>query len=194
MHGAFNVENIVASMATCESLGVPLAELVEALPRFQGVKRRQEVRGELAGVTVLDDFAHHPTAVKGTVAAVAARYAGRRVVAVFEPRSNTSRRKLFQAEYAEALSAADRAVVLEVPDEPIYSATGEVTELFSAPELIEDLRARGTDAVCFDTVDAIVDDLVGRRQDGDVVLVMSNGAFGGLFEKLLPALEAAARD
>jgi UDP-N-acetylmuramate: L-alanyl-gamma-D-glutamyl-meso-diaminopimelate ligase len=193
LHGAFNVENVLAAVATCASLGVPVEELIVALPRFRGVKRRQEVRAEIAGVTVLDDFAHHPTAVKGTVAAVAARYPGRRVVAVFEPRSNTSRRKLFQAEYAEALAGAARVVVLEVPDEPIYSATGEVTALFSASELVADLQAHGTEAICFASVDAIVDDLIVGRAEGDVLLVMSNGAFGGLFEKLLPGLEAASR-
>jgi len=192
MHGRFNVENALAAMATCASLGVSLTELAAALPGFKGVKRRQEVRGEIAGVTVLDDFAHHPTAVRGTIEAVKARYEGRRVVAVFEPRSNTSRRKLFQTQYAEALSTADRVIVLDVPDEPIYSATGEVTALFSAAELVDDLSARGTDAAHFASAQAITDALVTDRRDGDVLLVMSNGAFDGLFEKLLPALEMAA--
>ncbi len=192
MHGRFNVENALAAMATCASLGVPVSELVDALPRFKGVKRRQEVRGEIGGVTVLDDFAHHPTAVRGTVEAVKARYGGRRVVAVFEPRSNTSRRKLFQSQYAEALSAADRVVVLDVPDEPIYSATGDVTELFSAAELVADLAERGTDAAHFASAAEITASLVGDRRDGDVLLVMSNGAFDGLFDELLPALERAA--
>jgi UDP-N-acetylmuramate: L-alanyl-gamma-D-glutamyl-meso-diaminopimelate ligase len=192
MHGRFNVENALAAIATCVSLGVPLSEVVDALPGFRGVKRRQEVRGEIAGVTVLDDFAHHPTAVRGTIEAVLARYPGRRVIAVFEPRSNTSRRKLFQAQYADALAAAHRVIAFEVPVEPIYSATGEVTELFSAPELVEDLRARQVDAACYGDVDAIVERILSERRVGDVVLVMSNGGFGGIFEKLLGGLAAAA--
>jgi len=190
MHGRFNVENVLAAMAALEALGVPLDESVAALPGFQGVKRRQEVRGEARGVTVIDDFAHHPTAVKGSVAALSARYAGRRIVAVFEPRTNTSRRKIFQEAYVDALEQAGAVVVLEVPDEPIYSATGEVTELFSSAELVGALRVRGVNASHFDTVDAIVDYLEGELREGDVVLVMSNGAFGGIWEKLLGRLDA----
>jgi UDP-N-acetylmuramate: L-alanyl-gamma-D-glutamyl-meso-diaminopimelate ligase len=113
------------------------------------------------------------------------------VIAVFEPRSNTSRRKLFQAQYADALAAAHRVIAFEVPVESIYSATGEVTELFSAPELVEDLRARQVDAACYGDVDAIVERILSERRVGDVVLVMSNGGFGGIFEKLLAGLATA---
>jgi UDP-N-acetylmuramate: L-alanyl-gamma-D-glutamyl-meso-diaminopimelate ligase len=190
MHGRFNVENALAAMAALEALGVPLAESAAALPGFQGVKRRQEVRGEARGITVIDDFAHHPTAVKGSVAALSARYAGRRIVAVFEPRTNTSRRKIFQQAYVDSLASAGHVVVLEVPDEPIYSATGEVTELFSSAELVSALVARGGSAEVFDTVEAIVEHLAGELHEGDVVLVMSNGAFGGIWEKLLEKLRA----
>jgi UDP-N-acetylmuramate: L-alanyl-gamma-D-glutamyl-meso-diaminopimelate ligase len=177
-------------MAALEALGVPLAESAAALPGFQGVKRRQEVRGEARGITVIDDFAHHPTAVKGSVAALSARYAGRRIVAVFEPSTNTSRRKIFQQAYVDSLASAGHVVVLEVPDEPIYSATGEVTELFSSAELVSALVARGGSAEVFDTVEAIVEHLAGELHEGDVVLVMSNGAFGGIWEKLLEKLRA----
>jgi UDP-N-acetylmuramate: L-alanyl-gamma-D-glutamyl-meso-diaminopimelate ligase len=152
------------------------------------VKRRQEVRGEARGVTVLDDFAHHPTAVAGSIGAVRSRYPGRRLVAVFEPRTNTSRRALFQERYAEALDGADRVVVRIVPDTPIYSATGEVSERFSSPRLARDLAARGVEAVALDDVDAIVDTLAADCRPGDVVLIMSNGDFGGVWEKLLARL------
>jgi UDP-N-acetylmuramate: L-alanyl-gamma-D-glutamyl-meso-diaminopimelate ligase len=185
------VENALAALAALESLGVPLAESAARLPGFRGVKRRQEVRGEAQGVTVIDDFAHHPTAVAGSVAALHARYPGRRLIAVFEPRTNTSRRKIFQEAYAEALEDADHVVLLEVPDEPIYSATGEVTELFSSAELVRVLDGRGVSAAVFDTVDGIVSHLVAEHRSGDVVLVMSNGGFGNIWEKLLAELTRA---
>ena len=188
MHGRHNLENAVGALATVAGLGVPLSEAIAALPGFRGVKRRQEVRGEVRGVTVLDDFAHHPTAVRETVAGLRGRYKGRRLVSVFEPRTNTSRRRIFQADYARAFDGSDRVLVARVADAPIYSATGEVTERFSADELATDLRARGQDALALDGPDAIVDHLAATAQPGDVVLVMSNGAFGNLWEKLLARL------
>lgn len=188
LFGRFNAENALAALATAEVLGVPATEAASALARFGGVKRRQEVRGEEAGVLVMDDFAHHPTAVRGTVEAVRARHAGRRVVAVFEPRTNTSRRAVFQERYAECFDAADRVVVAAPPEGAIYSATGEVTERFSVERLVADLRARGIDAVSPGSVDEIVAHLADTCAPGDVVIAMSNGAFGNIWEKLLGAL------
>jgi len=192
LHGRFNAENAAAALAAVHALGVPTGEAAAALPRYRGVKRRQEVRGTERGVTVIDDFAHHPTAVRGTVEAVRARYPGRRVVAVFEPRTNTSRRRIFQDDYARAFDAADRVVVRKVPEEPVYSATGEVTELFSAEELAAALEARGRPCAVDEDVDAIVAGLADTCREGDVVLIMSNGAFGGIWEKLLAALRDGA--
>jgi len=188
MHGAFNVANAVAALAVLDTLGVPLAEGLEALRGFRGVKRRQEIRGEAAGVVVIDDFAHHPTAVRGSVAALRERYADRRLVAIFEPRTNTSRRAVFQEQYGEAFGGADHVIVRRVPDEPIYSATGEASELFSADELVATLLRRGISAEAFDEVDAIVADRARMSRSGDVILVMSNGDFGNIWEKLLAAL------
>jgi UDP-N-acetylmuramate: L-alanyl-gamma-D-glutamyl-meso-diaminopimelate ligase len=188
LDGRHNVENAMAAIAVVDALGVPPAEAIAALPAFRGVKRRQEVRGEVRGIVVLDDFAHHPTAVRETVAAVRARYQGRRVVAVFEPRTNTSRRKVFQADYATAFDGADLVVIAAVPDVPLYSATGEVTERFSAEELVRDLVHRGTPARAIEGTDPIVDWLCGELRPGDVVLGMSNGAFGGFWDKLLSKL------
>jgi UDP-N-acetylmuramate: L-alanyl-gamma-D-glutamyl-meso-diaminopimelate ligase len=189
-HGGFNVENTIAALATVTSLGVPLADAIAALPRARGVKRRQEVRGEEAGVIVVDDFAHHPTAVRGSIGALHARFPTRRLLAIFEPRTNTSRRKIFQDDYARAFDEADRVLVYEVPDEPIYSATGDVTELFSPAELCEALAGRGVAADAFPEVDAIVDCVIAEARPGDVVLVMSNGGFDGIWEKLLEALRS----
>jgi UDP-N-acetylmuramate: L-alanyl-gamma-D-glutamyl-meso-diaminopimelate ligase len=191
-HGRHNVANALAAIAVLESRGVPMGEIVAALPRFAGVKRRQEVRGEAGGVTVIDDFAHHPTAVRETLAAMRSRYPGRRVIAVFEPRSNTSRRSIFQSDYARAFGDADQVVVAEVQDTPIYSATGEVTERFSAQRLAADLRAQEVEAVAIDGVDAIVEHLFGVHTRGDVIVTLSNGAFGAIWEKLLDRLGAVA--
>ncbi|MEE2674972.1 MAG: UDP-N-acetylmuramate:L-alanyl-gamma-D-glutamyl-meso-diaminopimelate ligase [Myxococcota bacterium] len=191
-HGDFNVENAVAALAAATVLGVPLPRSLAALGEAQGVKRRQEIRGEEAGVVVVDDFAHHPTAVKGSIGALRARFPGRRLVAIFEPRTNTSRRAIFQEDYARAFEDADRALVYEVPDEPIYSATGEVSERFSSAELCRTLARRGLVADALDEVDAIVDCVVREAREGDVVLVMSNGGFEGIWEKLLAGLRASA--
>jgi UDP-N-acetylmuramate: L-alanyl-gamma-D-glutamyl-meso-diaminopimelate ligase len=190
MHGDFNVENALAALAAVDALGVPIEESLGPLARFRGVKRRQEIRGEARGVLVVDDFAHHPTAVQGSVAALRARFPHRRLVAVFEPRTNTSRRAIFQQRYAEAFDAADRVVISTPPEGPIYSATGEVTEFFSAAQLAADLSARGLDARALEGVEAIVEHLVRSCESGDLVLVMSNGAFGNIWERLLEALRA----
>jgi len=142
------------------------------------------------GVTVLDDFAHHPTAVRETVAAMRMRYPGRRLVAVLEPRSNTSRRALFQQDFADALAGADRVIVSIVPQAPLYSVTGEVTAYLDAERIAADLRARGIEAAALDGVPAIVDHITTNARSGDVVLVMSNGDFGGLWTKVLERLAA----
>jgi UDP-N-acetylmuramate: L-alanyl-gamma-D-glutamyl-meso-diaminopimelate ligase len=202
LFGAYNVENICGVLSALDSLGVPLDEAIEVLRRHRGVKRRQEVRGCAAGVTVIDDFAHHPTAVAGTIQAIAQQHGGAgqqaasdavsgRLIALLEPRTNTSRRAIFQDDYVRALEAADRIAIAEVGDEPIYSATGEVTACLSAEAVAKALRDRGRDAAAFAEIDDIVRWVVDGRQPGDTVLVMSNGAFGGIWEKLLVALEAA---
>ena len=192
MYGRANVENALGALAVLEQLGVGLDEACAVMPRFQGVKRRQELRGEVRGIAVIDDFAHHPTAVRETLGALRAQYPGRRLIAVFEPRTNTSRRAIFQRDYEAAFDDADRIVVKRVADEPIYSATGEVTELFSADSLADGLRSRGLDCSVHDEVDEIVAALAAEGREGDVVLTMSNGAFGGIWDKLLGALGEAA--
>jgi UDP-N-acetylmuramate: L-alanyl-gamma-D-glutamyl-meso-diaminopimelate ligase len=155
------------------------------------VKRRQELRGEERGVAVIDDFAHHPTAVRAAIAGLRTQYPERRLIAVFEPRTNTSRRAVFQNDYAEAFDGVDRLVVSIVPDAPIYSATGEVTARFSSQQLAADVAARGVPAEAEDGVDAIVERLISLCVPGDVVLVMSNGDFGGIWQKLLTALRGS---
>jgi UDP-N-acetylmuramate: L-alanyl-gamma-D-glutamyl-meso-diaminopimelate ligase len=191
LYGRHNVANALGALATAAALGVPAQEAASALASFRGVRRRQEVRGEARGVTVIDDFAHHPTAVRETIVAMRMRYPDRRLVAVLEPRSNTSRRALFQQDFADALAGADRVVVSIVPPEPIYSVTGTVTQYLDAERIAADLRARGVEAAAIDGVPAIVEHLAASAQGGDVVLVMSNGEFGGLWTKLLAKLSDA---
>jgi len=186
--GDYNVANALAAAGVCAARGVALDRIVAGLARFRGVKRRQEVRGEAGGVTVVDDFGHHPTAVRETLAALRGRFPGRPLVAVFEPRSNTSRRAVFQREYAEAFDAAARVVVQIVPDAPIYSAFGGEPERLSAEQLARDVSARGIPCVALPDVDAIVDHLAKSCAPGDVVVTLSNGGFGGIWGKLLERL------
>ena len=188
LYGDFNVENALGALATVASLGVPVAEAAAALASYRGVKRRQELRGEVRGVAVVDDFAHHPTAVRAAIAGLRARYPDRRLIAVFEPRTNTGRRAVFQEDYARSFDAAARVVVSVVPDAPIYSATGEVTARFSSRRLAAAVEARGVPAAALAGSDAIVDHLAALCAPGDVVLVMSNGDFGNIWQKLLDAL------
>ncbi len=182
--GAFNVRNCLAAIAAAVSVGADRDRILEGLRTFRSVRRRMEVRGEVRGVTVIDDFAHHPTAVRETIAAVRQRYPGRRLVAVFEPRSYTAQRKEFQPEYEEALAAADEIVVAGLFHPERYTRQTAL----DPHELVAAWRARGRRAAYIPGADEIVADLVPHLGAGDVVLVMSNGGFGGIHEKLLAAL------
>jgi UDP-N-acetylmuramate: L-alanyl-gamma-D-glutamyl-meso-diaminopimelate ligase len=188
LFGVFNLENALAALATAVELGVPLEDAVAGLARFRGVKRRQELRGEARGVSVIDDFAHHPTAVRGSIVALRERFPGSRIVAVFEPRTNTSRRAIFQDEYARAFDAADRVFLRTLPSEPIYSATGPVGQRLSVEKLVAEISQRGVPAECRESVEGIVERLVEVCEAGDVVLCMSNGGFDDIWQKLLDAL------
>jgi UDP-N-acetylmuramate: L-alanyl-gamma-D-glutamyl-meso-diaminopimelate ligase len=182
--GAHNVENALGVVAAARALGLEFEEIARGLATFTGVRRRQEVRGEVGGVVVIDDFAHHPTAVSATIAAIQARFPGRRLWAAFEPRSNTSRRRLHQGEYVEALAGA-ACVALKVP-EPHDMVPAD--QRLDADQVVADLRARGVDARAEADVDRLVRAVADGARPGDVVLVMSNGAFGGFIDRLLTAL------
>jgi UDP-N-acetylmuramate: L-alanyl-gamma-D-glutamyl-meso-diaminopimelate ligase len=187
MSGRHNVENAVGVYAAARSLGLSGDQVAAGFASFRGVKRRQEPRGEVGGVLVLDDFAHHPTAVRETVAGIRQRYAGRRLWAVFEPRSNTSRRNIHQAEYAEAFDEAD--VVLIRRPEPHDKVPAD--QQLDVDAIVRSIRARGIEASALSEVPEMVDLVAHGTREGDVVLVMSNGAFGGFIPSLLGALEAA---
>jgi UDP-N-acetylmuramate: L-alanyl-gamma-D-glutamyl-meso-diaminopimelate ligase len=182
--GAHNVENALGVVAAATTLGLGPDEIRGGLASFAGVRRRQEVRAEVAGVAVIDDFAHHPTAVRETVAAVRSRYPGRPLWAVFEPRSNTSRRRIHQAEYAAAFRGAAR-VSVRIP-EPHDQVPAD--QRLDVRRLTDDLAATGIPATAAGEVDALVDEVTGGVRPGDVVLVMSNGAFGGFLDRLVGRL------
>ena len=186
--GAHNVENALGVAAAATSLGLSPAEIAAGLAAFRGVKRRQEVRGVAGGVTVVDDFAHHPRAVQKTLAAVQASFPGRRLLAAFEPRSNTSRRNLHQKEYASAATWGPAVEVLLLRPAP----TDRVPEAerLDVGAVVEGLGRAGKPARAFASVDELVPALSAAARPGDVVVAMSNGAFGGIWDRLLAALAA----
>jgi UDP-N-acetylmuramate: L-alanyl-gamma-D-glutamyl-meso-diaminopimelate ligase len=188
--GNHNLQNILAVTAAGFHLGLQPEAIGKGLASFPGVRRRQEIRGVESGVTVVDDFAHHPTAVRGTIAALAEQFAGSRLWAIFEPRTNTTRRAIFQAEYAEAFDQADEVIIATV-DHPERAPQGD---RFSAEGLVEHLRHRGLSARYIPEVGAIVDTVARESRDGDVVLIMSNGSFGGIHQRLLDALATSRRN
>ena len=182
--GTHNVLNALAALAVMAELGEKPEALQEALAGFQGVKRRLEPAGEYQGVLVLEDFAHHPTAVAATLEAVRQGYPDRRLLAVFEPRTNTSRRRVFQEPYAQAFKEADLVIVREPPD--LWKVPEE--EQFSSRQLVRDLTAKGKAAFYFPDTDRLLEGLLGLVQPGDVALVMSNGDFDHLVPRLCEAL------
>ena len=186
LSGLFNVRNAMAAAVAAASVGASWADIVSGLSSFRTVRRRMEVVGERAGVTVIDDFAHHPTAVRATLEAVRGRFEGRRIVAVFEPRSFTAQLRRFQSGYEAALQHADRVWLAGLYRPERYD---EHTGL-DPNELAADLARAGVPARHLEGVDALVEGLVTDASPGDVIVVMSNGGFGGIHRKLLDALGA----
>jgi UDP-N-acetylmuramate: L-alanyl-gamma-D-glutamyl-meso-diaminopimelate ligase len=190
--GLFNVRNCLGVIAACESLGLDRRAVKEALAEFKSVKRRLQVLGEIRGITVIDDFAHHPTAVRETLQAARARYPGRPIVAIFEPRSYTAQIKLFQEAFEDALAKADEIILARLFHPERYKAGTAI----SPTEMTENLSARGRDAYYIPAPDDIVCHLTRRLSGNEIVVIMSNGSFGGIHQKLLNALresEAGAR-
>jgi UDP-N-acetylmuramate: L-alanyl-gamma-D-glutamyl-meso-diaminopimelate ligase len=182
--GAFNVRNVLAVIAAGESIEADRDGVRQGLRTFTSVKRRMEVRGEVRGVAVIDDFAHHPTAVRETIDAIRQKYAGRRIVAVFEPRSYTAQRREFQKDYVRAFSNADEIIFASLFHPERYTAETAI----DIPEMLTAWKSSGKAAKHLKDADAIVADLAPRLSKGDVVLIMSNGGFGGIHQKLLDGL------
>jgi UDP-N-acetylmuramate: L-alanyl-gamma-D-glutamyl-meso-diaminopimelate ligase len=180
--GVHNVRNALAAIAVAHDQGLSMTAIRQGLATFTGVKRRLEIVGERRGVRVYDDFAHHPTAVAETIAALRASRPGHRLWAVFEPRSASSCRRVFQADFARAFGGADEVIVA-----PVYRSTLPTHDRLSTAQLVADVSAAGQRAREL-PVDEILAALVAEARDGDDVLIMSNGAFGGLHTRLLEAL------
>jgi len=185
VYGRHNVANLLSTAALSEFLGIEPGMFQQALKTFQGVKRRQETRGEKKGILVLDDFAHHPTAVRETIRAVKEKYVNRRLIAVFEPRSNSSRRNIFQAQYADAFDAAD---LIMLPKPPMTEKIPP-DERFSSPKLVKDLTSKGLNAVYCPNTHDLIQHLLSEGRKGDVILIMSNGGFDNLIDRLLESMD-----
>jgi UDP-N-acetylmuramate: L-alanyl-gamma-D-glutamyl-meso-diaminopimelate ligase len=182
MLGAYNVRNALAAIAIGAAVGLSTPSMSEGLRRFKGVRRRLEHRGTVRGVSVYDDFAHHPTAIAETLAGVRSAYPERRIWAIFEPRSATSCRRIFQQDFVNALARADRVILPAV-----FRSTLPEEERLSPELIVKDLKASGTDAAYIPQIPDIVETVARESQDGDLVIVMSNGGFDDIHQKLLAA-------
>jgi UDP-N-acetylmuramate: L-alanyl-gamma-D-glutamyl-meso-diaminopimelate ligase len=182
--GIFNLENLTGVIAAANSLGLDQADIALAIRKFLGVKRRQEISGVAAGVTVVDDFAHHPTAIRETLGALKGRYGPGKLIVAFEPRSATSRRSVFQHDFVDALALADEVVLA-----PLFAPEKvPAGERLDVERLAIDLRSREVPARLIAGVPATVEHLAGRAAPGDTVVIMSSGSYGGLHDKLLVRL------
>ncbi len=183
--GRHNVWNTLAAFGVGRALGLSIGQLQAGLSQFAGVGKRQEEKGEVAGVLVVDDYAHHPTAIRETLAGLRARYPGRRMWGVYEPKSNTARRNFHQQAYIEAFDAADRAIVAR----PYQKQDGLAdAQKLDVARLVADISDRGTPAIHLPDADAIAAHLVEATEAGDVVVIMANSGFGGLVDTLLARL------
>ena len=184
MTGPANLENAVAVTGLCHQLGLSWEQIGEGLKTFQGVKRRQEIKGAVKGVTVIDDFAHHPTAVKRTIEAIKEKFPGQRLIVVFEPRSNTSRRKTLYEEYLRAFHGADRVIIAGI----YHPEKIPESERLDTAKLADDLMKRGVDAYAVQGTDFIVEFITRGIGPENVVAFFSNGDFDNIHQKLLDKL------
>jgi len=184
--GEFNVRNCLAVIIAADAWGISKEKINEAFRTFKSVKRRVEVRGVISGVTVIDDFAHHPTAVEETLKALKQKYKDKRLIAVFEPRSWSSRLAVFQEPYTKAFNYADYVIIAGVYN---TSKASELGKVLDTDELVKDIELQGKPAMSFPDADAIVEHLAPELRENDVVAIMSNGGFGGIHEKILNVLK-----
>jgi UDP-N-acetylmuramate: L-alanyl-gamma-D-glutamyl-meso-diaminopimelate ligase len=182
--GVHNVRNAVAAIAAAaQGYGAPVRELIQAISKFEGVRRRQDLIGEVGGVRVYDDFAHHPTAVEETLRALRSKHPAGKLIAVFEPRSATACRAIHQDAYATAFRAADRVILA-----PLGRSNIPEGERLDVVRLAKQITEQGKSADALAGVDAIIAAIAGEAKSGDTVALLSNGAFGGIHQKLLNAL------
>jgi UDP-N-acetylmuramate: L-alanyl-gamma-D-glutamyl-meso-diaminopimelate ligase len=186
--GEYNVMNATAAAALASGCGISKEKIASALKSFKSVKRRLEVRAQVNGITIIDDFAHHPTAIAGTLKALRARYPGARLWAILEPRSNTLRRNVFQTELARSLAVADEVVVANV----FKSESIPLAERMDVTALAAEVQKQGCRARIVPDADQIVQSVATEMRSGDVVAILSNGGFGGIYERLPQRLKALA--
>lgn len=183
--GQHNLQNLLSVLGIALELGIPLVEIQGALNEFQGVKRRQEVLGVIHGRTLIEDFAHHPTAIRETLAAIRAAYPQGRLWALFEPRSNTTRRRVFQQEFVQAFGAADEVLLA-----PVYQPEKiQESERLDEHQLVQDLQAQGKKARRAASIDEMVQMVTEGSRPQDIICLMSNGSFGGIYAKLISGLK-----
>jgi UDP-N-acetylmuramate: L-alanyl-gamma-D-glutamyl-meso-diaminopimelate ligase len=183
LFGAHNVRNALAAIAVAHAVGIPAGTIAAGLAEFKGVKRRLEVFGEAGGVRVYDDFAHHPTAIAETLAGLRAAHPDRRIWAVFEPRSASSSRRVFQEDFARAFGPADEVIIA-----PVFRTNLPEHERLSTEQLVGDLTRAGQRARNAASLDDVVSTIAREHTAGDLVVFMSNGGFGGIHSKMLQAL------
>ena len=182
--GEYNVRNAAMAICAAETYGIDLAVIAHALSTFEGVKRRQEVRGEVKGITIIDDFGHHPTAIREALRGLRHQYPGRRLWAIFEPRSNTTRRAVFQRELPLALGVADGVILAQVARQE-QLATGDRLDPL---RVVAEIEATGKPAFYEPDVEAILQRIKPLAKEGDVMVILSNGGFGNIHERLLAEL------
>jgi len=185
LQGRHNLYNCLACMAAANKIGISDKYVYTALKTFSGIKRRQEIRGIKHGITIMDDFAHHPTAVRETIKAVKPFYKKGRVIAVFEPRTNTSMRNIFQDTYPDSFLDADMVCICE----PGIKKNISPKDKFSTRQLVADIERKGIDAYYFENTDAVINFLVSKLRPEDLVLIMSNGGFDNIHINLLEKIE-----
>jgi len=185
--GEYNVLNATAAAALAASYGINAEQISQALRSFQSVKRRLEIKAQVNGITIIDDFAHHPTAISETLKALRSRYPGSRLWAILEPRSNTLRRNVLQAELAQSLALADEVIVARVFRPEAIPAS----DCLDLPGVIARITRAGKHARVVPDADAIVAQIAGELRSGDIVVILSNGGFGGIYEKLPARLREA---
>jgi UDP-N-acetylmuramate: L-alanyl-gamma-D-glutamyl-meso-diaminopimelate ligase len=186
--GEYNVWNATAAAALAASCGISKEVIAAALKTFKSVKRRLEVKAQVNGITIIDDFAHHPTAIAGTLKALRARYPGAKLWAILEPRSNTLRRRVLQTDLADSLVLADEVIVAGV----FRSDAVPENERLELPALAAEIERNGRPARLLEDADAIVRTVSPEMRSGDVVAILSNGGFGGIYEKLPARLRELA--
>jgi UDP-N-acetylmuramate: L-alanyl-gamma-D-glutamyl-meso-diaminopimelate ligase len=187
--GEYNVWNATAAAALASSCGITREAIAEAFKTFKSVKRRLEVKAQVNGITIIDDFAHHPTAIAGTLKALRARYPAARLWAILEPRSNTLRRRVLQSDLARSLAGADEVIVANV----FRSEAVPENERLELPALAAEIEQLGRPVRLLQDADAIVQTIARELHSGDVVAILSNGGFGGIYEKLPSRLRELAK-